>query len=229
MKYLLVLTFLLSTAYAEEPRVEVNSRELSEAEKQEIENFEKKELQEAPETKKSQIPVIHGNAYPPVLFENDTHNIVGVSALGDYIVLEDGSQWKIKPGYNDEAYLWKELDPILLITNDFFLSSWFSNYKYKLVNARTNTFIEVQLQLGPILDNPNTLFVVGLNPITYEVLLSDDSCWRVDPAQYYIFNKWLINDVVIVGKTKLGWRNSPYENILLNVNMYKNVRSQRLE
>ena len=98
-----------------------------------------------------------------------------------------------------------------------------------MINARSNTYIEVKLSLGPVLDNPYTLQVVAINPLTYEVVLSDGSFWKCDSSQYYLFNKWLVGDGIIIGRNlKKGWCSS-YENFLINVNMLQNVRSQRLE
>lgn len=227
-KYLLVLSILFSSiAFAdEEKRIDPGSRKLTEAEKKEIQDIEKKESKLAIN---KQIPEVYNNQYPPLIFNHYIHNLSGISALGDYLVIEDGSEWNIKPGYSDEAFSWKESDPILIVLNDSFMSSFLYGYKYKMINARTNAAVEVKLHLGPILTNPYTLQIAYLNPVTYQVILSDNSLWQCDSSQYYLFNKWLPGDGIIIGTNVKGWFTSPNENILINVNLLDEIRANRVE
>lgn len=108
--------------------------------------------------------------YPPLIFDNYVHNLTGISALGDYVIIEDGSQWKIDIRDYNEAYSWKSTDPILISLNDSFISSFFYGYKYKMTNLKTNTYIEVKLNLGPILTNPLTLFISSINYYSNQVI-----------------------------------------------------------
>ncbi|MBN2479540.1 MAG: hypothetical protein JXA94_04870 [Parachlamydiales bacterium] len=232
IKFIVVAIFISSSLYAQDSvrRIEPGSRKLTKSELYEINQAKKEELKQSENlNKKESSPLISGNTYPPLIFENDTHNITGISAFGDFLVIEDGSQWRIKQGYAQEVYLWKELDPIIICLNDSIISSYFQGYKYKMINARTNTAIEVILELSPILENPYTIQVVALNPMTYEVLLSDNTYFKCDPSQYYLFQKWIPGDLIIVGTNlKKGWFNS-FDNILINVNLLQEIKAQRLE
>ena len=109
------------------------------------------------------------------------------------------------------------------------MSSFLYGYKYKMINARKNISVEVKLYLGPLLKNPYTLQVLAINPITFEILLSDQSIWKCDPSQYYLFDKWLAGDGVIVGTNVKGWFNSCYDNLLINVNLLNEIRSNKVE
>jgi len=228
MRYLSLTMILFSCAlFAQDERIEPGSRQLTKEQKKEVEEKQKQELETV--KKKNEIPAVYDNQYPPLIFNHYIHNLAGISVLGDYLIIEDGSQWKIKAGYADEAFNWGDRDPIMIVINDSFISSYFYGYKYKMVNARTNSAIEVKLQLGPLLDNPYTLQVAALNSFSYEVILTDNSLWQCDPTQYYLFEKWLPGDGIIIGtNTKKGWFNS-YENLLINVNLLQEVRSNRIE
>ncbi len=227
-KYLLTLTILFSSyVFAdEEKRIEPGCRKLTEEEKKEIEKLEK---QDHKSTNKKQLPAVVDNQYPPIIFTHYIHNLIGISALGDFVIIEDGSQWTIKPGYAQEAFSWRENDPIIITLNDSFMSSFLYGFKYKMINAKTNSSVEIKLQLGPILNNPFTVQVAALNPLTYQVILTDNSLWQCDPSQYSIFNKWLPGDGIIIGTNVKGWFNSSYENLLININLLQEIRSTRVE
>lgn len=229
INYLSAFALLFSSiVFADnEERIEPGSRKLSEEQKKEIEDIQKR--QNHSNIKKDQIPGVYDNQYPPLIYSHYIHNLVGISALGDYLIIENGSQWTIKPGYANEVFSWREKDPIMIEMNDSFISSYFCGYKYKMVNARTNTAIEVKLHLGPMLNNPYTLQIAALNPITHEIILTDNSLWQCDPLQYYLFEKWLPGDGIIVGTNIKGWFNKTYDNMLINVNLLQEIRSNRVE
>lgn len=227
-KYLAMIAVLLTTySFSNNERIDVGSRELTENEKKEIFAQENQEFLSS--EKNDLSPTIYNNQYPPLIFNQTTHNLVGVSVLGDYLIIQDGSEWKIKPGYSKEAFSWKEQDPVMIIKNDSFFSSYFNGYKYKMVNARKNTAIEVKLQLGPILDNPYTLQIAAINPTTQEVILSDNSLWRLDPSQRKLLAKWIATDGIIIGTNVKSWFNNSYDYILINVNMLEEIKANRIE
>ncbi len=219
-RYLAIITiFLMSFVFTNENRINVGSRKLTEYEEKELIEQEKKEL----------LSLNYNNQYPPLIYDHYTHNLVGVSVLGDYLIIEDGSQWNIKYNFSKEVFFWKENDPILIIKNNSFFSSYFGGYRYKMINARTNTEIEVKLHLGPILDNPYTLQIAAINPTTNEIILSDNSLWKCDPSQRKLLSKWIASDCIIIGSNPKGWFGGFYENILINVNMLQEIKANRLE
>lgn len=226
-KYLAIITIFLSIAtFADDNRIDAGSRQLTDEQKKEFLEQEKKELTNE---KKELSTTIYDNQYPPLIFNHYIHNLVGISVLGDYLIIEDGSQWNIRASYADEAFSWREKDPIMIVKNNSFFSSYFHGFKYKMVNARTNTAIEVSLHLGPILENPYTLQVAAINPTTSEVILSDNSLWQCDPSQKSLLDKWIATDGVIIGTNSKGWFNNTYENILINVNMLQEIKANRKE
>ncbi|NGX62966.1 MAG: hypothetical protein KR126chlam6_00370 [Candidatus Anoxychlamydiales bacterium] len=225
-KYLMIiLLFALSTTFANETRAEVGSYKLS---KEEIKEMLKQEEKEISISQNNKNPFRLENSYPPLILNHFTHNIIGVSVLGDYLVIEDGSQWKIRTGYAKEAFLWKEDQPILVVKNDSYLS-YFHGYRYKMINIKRNTSIEVALNLGPILENQKTLLIAAINPTTCEIILTDNSLWKCDPSQKSLLAKWESIQAIVIGTNKKGWIKSPYDNILINTPRLEEIRATRIE
>ncbi|NGX34432.1 MAG: hypothetical protein K1060chlam1_00785 [Candidatus Anoxychlamydiales bacterium] len=231
-KYLAIVTiFLASFAFANENRIETSSRELTENEKKELIEQEKQEFSSTENKVFSQA--IYNNQYPPLVFNQTIHNLVGVSVLCDYLIIEDGSEWNIKSGYFKEVFSWQEHDPIVIVKNDSFYSSYFHGYKYKMINANTNTSVEVKMQLNPISDNPYTLQIAAINPTTCEVILTDNSLWECDPSQKRLLEKWIAQDGIIIGTNSKGWFNNTYDNFLINVRIkdyaLQEIKANRVE
>lgn len=228
-KYLMVIFLLTSTTiFADETRAEPGSRKLTEEQKKEIEQKQKQEIVSNQKNFQNLPPYID-NQYPPLVFDHNIHNIVGLSVLGDRLIIEDGSEWKIKPEDIQEVSYWKETHPILIVMNESFFSSYFQGFRYKMINAKTNTSIEVKLHLGPILQNKYTLQVAAINPSTCEVIFTDNTLWQCNPSEYYLLDKWLIGDTIIVGTNTRGWFNNTYDNMLINVNLLQEIKANRVE
>ena len=228
-KYITIFSLLISLAHAEgERRGEAGSRKLSQEEKKEIFEIKKQDFQKNENIKTKQS--FASNYLPPVIYDNDAHNICAIALKGNHVDIEDGSRWIVKPGYRNEALSWDETDPIAIVRNDSFIASYFLGYTYKMINTYTKTYIEVKLHLGPLLDNPLTLQVKNINTISDEIVLSDNSYWQIDSSDSALFNKWLIGDTIIAGTNENpGWFHRSYKNILINVNLLEDVRAKRLD
>ncbi|MFA6119046.1 MAG: hypothetical protein WCT85_06755 [Parachlamydiales bacterium] len=224
-KLLFALAFLIAFNLYPEDRIESGSRHLSEKENEEL-------LEQQKNTVDSdcykEYPYNYTNKLLPLIYNQWTHKITGVSVLGDYLVIEDGSEWKINPQHSYIAFSWRETDPILIVVNSSFFSSYFYGYKYKMINAKTDEQIEVKLDLGPVLGNPSTLQITEVNFLSKEVSLNDNSIWKLSPSQGYILEKWLPGDGIIVGTNTKNWRNH-YENILINVNMLTEIKCNKVK
>lgn len=222
--FLVSSILLASLVFASTYRIDSGTRVLSEQEKKEILDTPQNEVLVT-----KQYTNAISNQIPAIAIAHHTHFITSLSVLNDFIIIEDGSEWSVKPAYANEITTWYNNDPILIYINDSFISSFFQGYKYKMYNSRTNTTIEVKIHLGPVLNNPYTLQIAALNPRTYEVVLSDNSLWQCNPSEYKLFNKWLPGDGIIVGSNVKGWFNTTYDNILINVNMLEEIKANRLE
>ncbi len=218
--FLFLLIFLSTFVYANDSmRVENSSRQISE---EKMETFLKQRIEELSLSNNT----IQKNAWPnqtylpPLYLPHGRHNIIGISGLGDSVAIEDGSIWKIRSGYYEEALSWRDEDSIIIVPNKVWFS-WFNSYNYKMINQNTNTFIEVKLHLGPLLDNPYTLQVISISK--NEIILSDNTRWTVRYSDRDLLNDWLLEDGVIVGSDfTIKWFSSSLETILINVNMKGN-------
>jgi len=226
-KYLTIALLFTSTiVFADDTRAEPGSRKLTEEQKKDIEQNQKQEIVSS--QKNIHNHPYYVDQYPPLIFDHNTHSIVGLSVLKDRLIIEDGSEWKIKPEDIQEVTYWKETHPILIVKNDSF-SSYFQNYLYKMINAKTNTSIEVKLHLGPILQNKYTLQIAAINPYSCEVIFTDNTLWQCNPSEYYLLDKWLVGDAIIVGTNTKGWFNNTYDYMLINVNLLQEIKANRIE
>lgn len=159
--------------------------------------------------------------FPPVYYSLGTHTLSAISALGDSLEIEDGSVWKISSFDASKICHWKSTDLILITQNH----RWFSKYKYRLVNQTTGSTVEANLSLGPIKEGEYTRYVVGIDNVHDEIILSDKSRWRVSPYDRQQFEEWLLNDAVIIGYNS-GW-DSGCHGLLINVNMNECIRAEQ--
>ena len=172
------------------------------------------------EKKQSDLPIIADRSFPITIINNSIHSIVGISQIGDYIMLEDGSKWHLNKKNLSDAFLWNEQDPIIIFENDY-IRSWFSGFKYKMINRANNGYIEVNLIQGPDPDNICSLKIKNLN--TNQLLLSDESIFECDLNQKDLLEKFQTDDLVIVGCNK-----KDFDTIILNVRLNETIKANRI-
>ena len=141
------------------------------------------------------------------------HSPLAVSMLGDVIELEDGSLWVVASGDTHKTLDWLTSDLLVITPNH----SWFSSYMFCITNQNTGASVKVNLNLGPIYNGLFTHWIVSINYFTQEICLEDGSVWKLSGFDSGIFNKWLLNDTVIIGVND-GFLSSSKPNILINVN-----------
>lgn len=206
-------------------RADVASRSLSEKDMAQYIELQK--------TEQENIDTLNGfspkNPYHShLIFNQSIHHLSSIAQ--DSVEMEDGSIWGIKSGAYSILQDWKSSDPILIIINDSFISSYFLGYKYKMINAENNTSIAVKLNLGPVLTNPKTLLVQTIDLDTNEVVLSNNTLWQCDSSDHFLLEKWLPSDAIIIGSNSKGFfYNRKYDNILINVNMLQEIKANRIK
>ena len=166
---------------------------------------------------------------PSVYLPKGYHFVTAVSALGDSIVLEDQSIWKVAENEGLEALSWQVNDPLSITFNDSF-SSWYSGYLYKITNNRKNTSIKVNLHLGSVIDDPYSFQVFDIQNRLYkkEVVLQDNSKWEIYSSDESALYNWALNDGIIIGINTSYW-SSDYNNILININLNSYVRAKQVQ
>jgi hypothetical protein len=70
---------------------------------------------------------------------NNRHRIVSNASFGEYIVLDDGSEWEISPLDNNTAMTWQVNHAVVvtLSSND--------EYPYLIINREKGTMVEAKL------------------------------------------------------------------------------------
>mgnify|MGYP000373122195 CR=1 FL=1 len=141
------------------------------------------------------------------------HRPIAVTAFGDNVTLEDGSVWHVREKDRHKTLDWLLGDSILILPNH----SWFSSYKFILLNQNTGKKVSVNMILGPIYNGIYTHWIVAIDYNTKKIWLEDGSVWDISGFDKSILNKWLINDTVVIGINDALF--SSKINILINVNV----------
>jgi hypothetical protein len=143
-----------------------------------------------------------------------------------HVQIEDGSTWEIAAGDYSIINSWRTDDPLFITPNN----SWFGfvSHRYYISNRVNNTYVKANLVDGPLAFGPYSNWVTGIDPVQGHIFLQNQSVWCVDPQDLYILSdrrnntEWAPNDHVIV--VLHDNRYSPYDHILINVNMNNQVR-----
>lgn len=161
---------------------------------------------------------------PPLYFPYCCHSIAAISALGDSLILEDGSIWFVDDSTNQISN-WLQSDTILIFPN----SSWFSSNKFVLANQNLSSTVETTLIAGPVIGNPYTLQIIEIDYFNNIVYLSDNSKWYTCPSDNATLSQWQIGDYIIVGSNSswLCFYSYSDKHILINSNMYNYVRADQ--
>lgn len=160
-------------------------------------------------------------SYPPVYFSPAVHCLKAISAFGDSLTIEDGSQWVVSANDAPKILNWGSQDLILITQNH----RWFSKYKYKIVNQNSGASVEANLNLGPIDDGNHAPCVIAIDTTRGELVLSNNSRWQISSYDSANFEDWRLNDLIIIGFNS-GW-DSGCPGLLINVDMNHCVRAQQ--
>jgi hypothetical protein len=233
-KLLLLPLFLTSLLFADPSDADERSksRDLSKEENEQYLNIQKKDFNQLIKSHKKNFNNPNfSEDLPPLIFSHPLHKIYGVKADGSEVIIEDESSWKVKKGYEKEVLNWASNDAVVIVQNDSYISTWFYGYDYKLINKTRNIAVEAKLNLLPKLPqyNPYAIVVTYFDPIRYELYLSDDTIWKIDPYDYPLLSKWLIGDSIIVGSNLYKKWNSNQEFILINACIKKSIKADQVQ
>lgn len=176
---------------------------------------------EVTQTSSEEQTLGYWNTYPATYYSSHAHQASAVSPWGDTLEIEDGSVWKVHPSHAYKVLDWRTSDSLIITQN----TSWFSRYNYRIVNKTTNQSAEVDLSLGPITNGPYTRYIVAADINRKEIMLNDGTHWAVSWFDTSIFNKWALNDAIIIG-INAGF-DYKCESILINVTTNDYLRAHQ--
>ncbi len=172
-------------------------------------------------TKKIQTVIynFYSNGYPEIYFPLGMHCLLSVSAFGDSLDIEDGSRWKIAPSDASKVASWGSQDPLIITQNH----DWFSRYNYRIINHATGGILLANLHLGPFQNGPFTRYILSINTILGEIVLTDHTRWRISALDNDAMSNWHVNDAIIIGyNTGLD---TDCQGLLINVNENQHARA----
>lgn len=147
------------------------------------------------------------SGYPHQAFQT----LHSVSPQGNRIQLSDGSHWDVESSYYYTTANWRPGDVIQIAANQ----SYFSYATYAIQNVSTNSSISATLSIGPVVDSTSTHWITGINYATAQVVLEDESVWKVwDTGD---LKHWALHDTILIG-TYPTWFSS-YNIILINASV----------
>ncbi len=154
-------------------------------------------------------------------FPVNCHCLTSVADNNRSIELEDGSHWEVSATDAHLIWNWRREDSLVITPN----YNWFSNYDYYITNKSNHTFVKANLYVGPLAFGPYSHWIVNIDYSTGHICLENQMIWCINPQDSYLFKDWAINDHVILGVYD-SWF-SPYDHILINVNMDNHVRGKQ--
>ncbi len=163
----------------------------------------------------------------PIVDPIHHHEVLSIQANGTAIEIDDGSLWRIMPEQNITSKKWmldrKDKVTVVITQN----TNWFfyKDYTYKLINTKTNETVYANMYLGPIVDSEFTHTIIDINQKKGELVLENNSTWKVSSSDMKIFEDWALYDAIVVGVNS-SWL-SRKKMLLINVNMNNYVRADQ--
>ncbi|MEI6242289.1 MAG: hypothetical protein WCP39_02665 [Chlamydiota bacterium] len=216
-KWFLVLVFFSQISFGfacEDSRVSCKKR-ISSLESQKF--IERRALKEIQFVGLPIANVVVCDSSTPCYFPAEFHFIRSISGVGESIEIEDGSVWKLSEN-NMRILSWKNTDPLIITQNH----SWFSDYSYVIVNKYTGESVLATLDLGPLEDSQWLKKVQFVNVSRSEIILDNQTKWKVSSWDRDLIKEWKSGDVVIIGTNTSQF--SFKKNLLINVSMNEYIR-----
>ena len=136
--------------------------------------------------------------------------------------LEDESVWVVSAYDKYKLRNWHASDRFILTQNN----RWFSSYQYRLINRSAGSSIEVNLFLGPNVEQEGTLSIVSMRSDGSWMELSDGSRWQVLHADCNETLTWLPGQVIIIGANSQG--DETFSELLLNTSLNEGARARNM-
>jgi len=159
---------------------------------------------------------------PLIYYSPYCHQLTAFECTGSEIELEDGSVWEVNPTDSHKIFLFSSKDPLVIYP----VKNIFSSYNYKVKNlsnkeSESSEFIEINIKKASI-DTLNSLKIASLDLENSEVMLSDESVWKINQWDTN-HRDWFVGDFVLVGLNDPGIFSSE-KFILINTDVKDYIR-----
>lgn len=149
------------------------------------------------------------------------HYIKSVTPNLDKIEINDESVWSTFPGDRHKMEGWLPSHDLVFVQQQ----EEFASYRFKVINTSLNNAkVQVNLILGPKYSGNYTYWIIGLDINNRKIVLCDNSVWDMSRFDKKVFDKWKINQTIIIGVND-GTLTSFNPNILINVETLSYVRA----
>ncbi len=159
--------------------------------------------------------------------QRSNHHLVALSEFGDQIILEDDSYWLVRPEHLDTLQYWSRGDRLAITQAS---RNWFrgkDEFQLAIFNLETGTFVEVKCSLLPDINNIYTMRIIDFRLVDGEIclVLNDGTYWPLKEKHRYIWERWYVNEFIVIGTndTWNPWWNDT--NVLINVSCAHNGAS----
>lgn len=159
---------------------------------------------------KSLITTSHAGAFHRPLF---------VTPFGDFVRLEDGSEWSVCSSDRKKTLDWYLSDQLVITPNH----ELFGKYDYRIQNLNTGEKVRVKMHSAPYYNGLFTHWIVAIDNLHGRICLEDGSLWDVSIWDGSELKRMAIEDTIIIG-TNDSWFKSSHPNILINVDTMEFVK-----
>lgn len=129
------------------------------------------------------------------------------------LILEDQSEWKVKPSHVSRLLHWKKGHRIALTQNN---TLFLTKFPYRLINYTLNQSIDVKQYSGPDLRCGHINVIEEIDYETGEIKFYNGRKGKMRLSDSYLYTLWNKEDVVMTG-VRSG-RGSDYGQIIINAN-----------
>lgn len=155
------------------------------------------------------------------------HSVIGKSAFADFIWLNDGSLWAVRPEDREAIFTWKTTD-IIHITPPH----WYSPWGFGYIIHNTDLHGDMSKISANLIDGPNgedAYMAHRILDVDYshkKIALGDGTVWKVAKSDHRELLRWNHGDIVIIG-TNAGLSSWFNPSILINTNLKEYIKCER--
>jgi hypothetical protein len=128
-----------------------------------------------------------------------THLVIAKGIDGSLIEIENGAQFQVASGDEEDVLEWSRYAPVVISPNPY----WFSSSDFFITNRQTGTFISAKYVTKPVKNHRFTHQIFHLDPYYGEIVLSNElgekTLWKVEKKDWELMRNWEKGEPIIIG------------------------------